>query len=287
MELTKDIGNRPDDGLPKVVSSRTAAHCAALMYGTLNDIIWNGSQNFIEGQGTLTFIRYKGKLFGITNQHVVHRAMTAYANEEEIYVFVAALDHHKRMPRRPIAQFTQDHPDVPFDLAIFSLPPDFLDGSNKTPIEVEALDSQTIDLALSESQANDLDLSESPGNEENPKLLAVGFPGSQRKMADPKTMSHSLFHVVGPCEAESDRKMILRHSFEEEKPAHQFGGMSGGPIFQLHPDGSYDFKGIIFQGKGFGDVNKGEPVSKEFEIWGFPLTASILERACEIAGLKL
>ena len=116
--------------------------------------------------------------------------------------------------------------------------------------------------------------------------MAVGFPGSQRGMVDRYTMGHRLFHVVGRCERASDRKLILRESFEEEKPAHQFGGMSGGPIFSLSDNGNYEFRGIIFLGKGFGDVEEGDPPSKEFWIWGFPFSGDTLEKACAKAEFE-
>ena len=254
-------------GLSKEISRNTATHCAALMYGIMSDFIWKGSHNAIEDQGTITFVSYKNKLFGITNQHVVDKAIRAYVSQEDIYVFMAALQCHKHMPLRPIAQFTPDDPDLPFDLAIFPLPPDFLEGSNKTPIDLEMTQLQPMD--------------------EGSQGLAVGFPGSQRRMADQNTMSHRLFHVVGRCEGVSDRKLIFKYAFEEEKPAYKFGGMSGGPIFLLNEDGSYEFKGIIFQGKGFGDINEGEPISKEFWIWGFPFSSATLERSCERVGFQI
>jgi hypothetical protein len=252
--------------IPKEISQATAAHCAALLYGTLSNFIWEGSHNFIEGQGTLTFVKYKGHLFGITNQHVVAQATEAYANQSEYYVFVAALEHHTRVPSLPIMRFTQDDADFPFDLAIFLLPSNFLEGSKKVPLDLDKYPSAPLQV--------------------DSRVLAVGFPGSQRKLANPRTSAHGLFHVVSTCISTSDRKIILSDTFNEEQIPHRFGGMSGGPMFSFGDEGGYEFQGILFLGKGFGDVDDNEAIGKEIWIWGFPFSGSMLERACVRAGFE-
>ncbi|HET6431694.1 hypothetical protein [Dyella sp.] len=255
-----------DTKLPREISRPTASHCAALFYGTLSNLIWKGSDNFIEGQGTLTFLRYKGHLFGVTNEHVVKKAIDAYEDKTDQYVFLVALQKHEQIRAMPIARFTQDDPHVPFDLAIFRLPECFLDGSDKTPINL----NQSTPILLA------------PGS----KGLAVGFPGSHRKVVSPQTMSHRLFHVVATCHGISDRKIILQDAFDQPGPEHRFGGMSGGPVFALTGDHNYEFQGILFEGRGFGDVGPDDLPGTENWIWAFPFSGELLERACEGSGLE-
>ncbi|MGA7437253.1 MAG: hypothetical protein WBW32_03885 [Luteibacter sp.] len=251
--------------LPPEISRPTASHCAALFYGTLPNLIWKGSDTFIEGQGTLTFLRYKDHLFGVTNEHVIKKAMDAYETKTKEYVFLVALRKHTQIRSMPIARFTQDNPDLPLDLAVFHLPRYFLDGSDKIPI--------------------DLNQSNLPLLGPGAKALAVGFPGSQREAVGPQTMSHRLFHVVATCQGISDRKIILQDAFDQQGPEHKFGGMSGGPVFALTGDHRYEFQGIVFEGRGFGDVGPDDPPGTENWIWAFPFCGELLERACEGRGI--
>lgn len=250
--------------LSPTISKVTTKHCAALMYGTVSDLIWKGSDGFIESQGTLTFVKLKGRLFGLTNQHVVHQATTAYAEKSGWYVFIAALKRHTHVPGMPIAQFTQTHPDFPFDLAVFSLPIDFLEGSEKRPI--------------------DLDLPPPANLKEGAIGLAVGFPGHCREKIGADTLAHRLFHVVGTCLSSSDRKIVLFNKFERECEPHRFGGMSGGPIFSLGDDDSCCFQGILFEGRGSGDVATDEPTGQDFWIYGFPVSGSMITQALDSVG---
>ena len=50
----------------------TKRHAAALFFGEIADLIWKGSGRYIQAQGTITFIRYRNRCFGVTNDHVYH-----------------------------------------------------------------------------------------------------------------------------------------------------------------------------------------------------------------------
>ena len=243
--------------LSRNISEASSKHCAALFFNDLAEVLTKGSADTIDGQGTMTFLNYHDRCFGVTNQHVLGDYVRPTSNK----VFHLALQKHIPIPGRLLFKSTKDNPDFPFDIAVFLLDEEEIIANGKIPINLE---SKYEPIAEFEQG------------------MAVGFPGIERQIRSGMTMAHPLYHVVAKCISVSDRQMILH----EESPPPQskeisFGGMSGGAVFRLTEDESYSFTGIIFEGRGFADNEEGTP---ENEIWlyGFPLSGEMFEQALDV-----
>ena len=62
--------------------------------------------------------------------------------------------------------------------------------------------------------------------------------------------------------------------------------MSGDLVFVLTCDDGYEFRAILLEGLGFGDIGTYEPPGIENWIWVFPFSEEYLERACEEVELS-
>jgi len=243
--------------LSKEISKALAKRCAALFFNDLLEVFLKGSAGTIDGQGTMTFLRYRDRCFGVTNQHV----LGDYVRPTKEKVFHVALRKHIPIPGRLLFKSTKDNPDFPFDFAVFLLDESQIINGGKFPINLEA---------------------EYTPMAEHEQGLAIGFPGIERHIRDGLTMAHPLYHVVAKCVSASDRQIVLH----EELPPPcdkviRFGGMSGGPIFRLNGNECYSFAGIMFEGRGFADTEEGV---SENEIWvyGFPLSNDMFDHALEV-----
>ena len=79
--------------LPRL-SYKTAKHVVTIFHANPIELVAEGSPNCIKGrQGTLSLIGYRGCCFGITNQHVVDKAIK---KQHEFYV---ALGRHRPTAR--------------------------------------------------------------------------------------------------------------------------------------------------------------------------------------------
>lgn len=243
--------------LSKETSKASAKHCAALFFNDILEVFLKGSADTIDGQGTMTFINYHDRCFGVTNQHV----LTDYVRPTKEKAFHIALRNHIPIPGRLLFKSTKDNPDFPFDIAVFLLEENKIIKGGKIPINLEA---------------------EYAPMAEQEQGLAIGFPAIERHVKDGLTMAHPLYHVVAKCISASDRQIILH---EELLPPQdrviRFGGMSGGPIFRFNESESYSFTGIMFEGRGFADNENG---LSENEIWiyGFPLSNDMFDHALEV-----
>lgn len=243
--------------LSKEISKESAKHCAPLFFNNLLEVILKGSSNTIDGQGTMTFIRYRNRCFGVTNQHV----LGDYVRPTKEKVFHVALRKHIPIPGRLLFKSTKENPDFPYDITVFLLDENQIINGGKIPINLEA---------------------EYKPIAEQEQGLIVGFPGVERHIKDGLLMAHPLYHVVAKCVSSSDLNIILY----EELPSPRdreicFGGMSGGPIFQLNGNKCYSFTGIMYEGLWRTDDKKG--ISKN-AIWvnGFPFSSEMLDQALEI-----
>lgn len=181
-------------------------------------------------RGTITFVEYRGGCYGITNQHVI-----ASAEGQE---FRLSLHGAVPLPGRLLMTSARDNPDLPLDIALFSLERDAIIRGGKEPYPLRE-DTGPV--------------------REGSSLLAVGYPG-----ADP-------IYVTGTCIGASDRRIILHDGLSEDMRRTSFGGMSGGPIFALEEDGIFKLVGIIYQGRGLGDG------AEDVWIYGFPVNRDLME----------
>lgn len=249
---------------------KTKRHCAAFFYGlSYGDIYFRntGDDYILKGQqGTLTFIEYEGECYAITNQHVIGESWQERLKKKSLML---ALDTHKFWGISPIfvsppkekrnRLYYPTH--FPKDIAIFP----FSNGrknllqANKTPIVLQD--------TIPEFATDEI-------------VLAVGFPGEERKNISGKTCAHTLAHVFGTLKSASEYSLIIQDENPERDKNISFGGMSGGPIFKINEDdGSYNFIGINYEGKGFKRKNQlnHDEVGNDIWIFGFPLSGNLLQ----------
>jgi Trypsin-like peptidase domain len=234
----------------QAIRKATKQHVAALMYGEIGDLIWQGSGRYIKAQGTITFIRYRNRCFGVTNEHVYP------GKASRTSVWHIALKEHQPLRARPLFTSTRTNADYPFDIALFELDEEVISRGGKIPIE----------------------LAEDAVLEEGDLLLAVGFPGAERKIFEEQTL-HGLYHVGATAIGFSDRTIQLYEELSDSKSqTWNFGGMSGGPIFKVKPN-SYSLAGIIFDAAE-------TPPPNTIHIEGFPFGPAQLELAFQVFGLN-
>jgi hypothetical protein len=244
--------------LPRAITAPTAKHAAAFFHANLLDVMRKGSAESIKAQGTMTFLNYRGKCLGVTNQHVIGE-YTWPAIEK---VFHLALSKHTPLSGRLLFSSTQENHDYPYDVAVFLIPEEVVISGGKIPINLE---SEYQELCADQM------------------ALAVGFPGIERKKKNDLQMEHPLYHVTATCRLASDRKLILQDEATPRKSMTRFGGMSGGPIFRLVDGGGYRFSGILFEGRGFSDTDESRD-SSEIWVYGFPFGPHQVDRGLELFG---
>ena len=245
--MTTDLGQL------HLLRKATKRHSAALFYGEIADLLWKGSAEYIEAQGTITFIRYRNRCFGITNHHVYDAATSRTA------VWHIALNSHQPFLTKPLFTSTKEKPDYPFDIAVYELDEGLIRRGGKIPHDLGC------DAVLAQGD----------------HLLAVGFPGCERKILDEQTsIQHGLYYVVASAAGLSDRNIELYEELSDVKATiWHVGGMSGGPIFQVTSETSYTLAGIIYEAQK-------HPRPNTIYIRGFPFGPTQLELGFRIHGLS-
>jgi len=229
--------------------AKTNPYCAAILFGGFSEVVLSGSAKSIEGQGTMTFARYRDRFFGFTNEHV----LADLPDNRGDRVWHLALSSHIALALPPIARTRPDNQDAPFDLAIFELSADVVRAvvrGGKAFVDVPDV-----------SRLSDGD-----------DAVAIGFPGGARRIHG-RFMVHPTFLVAATCANSSDRTIVMHQELPDEKRTLLFGGMSGGPIFRL-TETSIEFSGIIVQGSG---PNERRSDDREVWIWGIPITQCVVE----------
>lgn len=111
-------------------------------------------------------------------------------------------------------------------------------------------------------------------------VLSVGYPGEEREAVSKETCGHRLAHVFGTVRSVSDRLIIIQDINPKRDKDISFGGMSGGPIFKFdEKNGSYEFIGLNYEGKGFKRKNIHDEIEFGDDIWiyGFPLYGQLFQ----------
>lgn len=245
----------------------TKRHCDALFYAwSFGEIYFrNQGDDYITEQGTLTFVEYNNECYAITNQHVIGENWQERIEKESLML---ALDTHKfwgispifiSPPKDKINIFYPAH--FPRDIAIFpfSNTRNKLTNANKTPILLRD--------NIPEIKPDEI-------------VLVVGFPGGERENISETTCGHRLAHVFGTVRSVTETSIIIQDNNPTRDKDISFGGMSGGPIFKINEnDGSYQFVGISYEGKGFKRKNEHneEEIGDDIWVYGFPLCGRLLE----------
>ncbi|WP_395317248.1 hypothetical protein [Variovorax sp. UC74_104] len=238
--------------LSKMLTSSTKRHIAPIFRVDPVKASLYGTKGAVQEQGTITFVKYQGKCFGLTNQHVIGDVNRPRADA----AFMLALDRHTPLPGRLIFSSTPKDTDFPFDLAVFLLDEESITRGGKVFIELT---------------------NESCPVQESSKYLAVGYPGALRTETGAQS-THPIFHIVITAMLSSDRKLV----FQDEVPATDFemsfGGISGGAIFDVGEDEKYSIVGIIFQGRGHDDEVEERGSCSDIWVYGVPIDTRLFDR---------
>lgn len=253
--------------LNSILLKETKRHCAAFFYAWSFGQIYfrNPGDDYIKEQGTLTFVEHNNECYAITNQHVIGKNWQERLKKESLML---ALDTHKLWGVSPVfVSPPKDEINIlypthfPKDIAVFpfSNNKNKLINANKTPI---LLQEQVPEIKPDEI------------------VLVVGFPGGERENISETTCGHQLAHVFGTVRSVSENSIIIQDNNPTRDKDISFGGMSGGPIFKVNEDdGSYQFIGISYEGKGFKRKNEfdEEEIGDDIWVYGFPLSGRVLE----------
>jgi hypothetical protein len=208
-------------------------------------------------QGSMTLISYRGYCLGLTCKHVIGDWEGPGDNER----IELALSRQVHVPGRLIFSSPNEPVGEPRDLAVFLLLESRITKLGKTP---HLMAPGATSLVKGEF------------------ALAIGFPGHIRRKVR-NVIQFPAYHVSARCELASDRNIILRDCSEPAKDQRiVFGGVSGGPIFRVKEDDSYELLGITVEGRGHHESvdnkNATEAVPNEFWIYGIPITTDWLDK---------
>lgn len=219
--------------LDKVCSKMHQHH--APFWGTYapNLFFRKNGEDYVGVQGTMTFISYDGRCFGLTCDHVLKNAIS-HIGEDYIVWMIGTLTRDSVLPKESLIFRGGDN----FDLAIFELPCDFISRGNKKPLTIHP---NRYNTKIGEET-----------------LLICGYPGEYRYQ-NPNNKSqrvHELSRIVLTCHMQNDSHYYLENTFKpenilagstgEEGIAVFMGGISGGGLYRLETDSdSYSLVGII------------------------------------------
>lgn len=238
--------------LSKALTAATKRHIAPIFRVDPVKVAIYGTRGAIQDQGTITFVKYKGKCFGLTNQHVIGDVTRPRANA----AFMLALKKQTPLPGRLIFWSTPKDTDFPFDLAVFLLDEESITRGGKTFVELT---------------------NESCPVLESHKYLAVGYPGALRTENSAQSV-HPMFHIVITSLLSSDRKLVFHDEVPPSKFEMSFGGLSGGAIFDVEDDDTYSIAGIIFEGRGHDDEVNERGSATDIWVYGVPLDTRLIDR---------
>jgi len=220
---------------------KASIHCAALVI--TEDVISsdNGMPSFAQPSeelrsGTITFVKYKEKFYGITCWHVIEiyrkyleEPGNKYSHSLRTMVngFYVVLD-----------RFIKPKPDLgmsEIDIAIRELNPDHLIAIGKVPYDLD-------------------------NNKEAPPKIdfgyAVGFPETMKKKVNENSLGHQIsmpqVEILAEINGMPNNRFSLNSELPERPVQEDYSGMSGGPIF-WSTEHEYGIFGIIYEG-GIGSV---------------------------------
>lgn len=206
--------------------------------------------------GTLTFVKSEGRVFGITCWHVIEHFRKklqesgnqfSHSMRTMVNGFYVVLDRFIR----PEPQFG----DPPIDIAVRELNPDLLSTIGK-----EAID---LDLLLDPPQSLE-------------HGLGVGFPETMKykKMEDNAGYRVSMpqVEILAEIGGLPTRRFTLFSELAEKPVQTDYSGMSGGPIF-WSTENTFGIFGIIYEGGVGSELSEGRTVY----LYGELATPSIIK----------
>jgi hypothetical protein len=232
------------DGL----SENPSKHCAALVVteNVLKNI--NGWPHFAQPSddlrnGTLTFIKTNGRVYGITCWHVIQHFREQLSQSGNLHShsmrtmvngFYVVLDRFIR----PEPQFG----DPPLDIAVRELDPDLVSAIGKVPIDLDIQPKMQSYIRYG---------------------YAVGFPETMKykRMEDQSGYRISMPHVEILAEINGlpTRRFALFSELNDKPSQTDYSGMSGGPIFWSTKE-DYGIFGIVYEGGVGSELSDGKSV---------------------------
>lgn len=218
----------PLHALPATLAAATKKHVAPLFRVDPWRFVSDGSHAELSagrGQGTMTFVTYRDRCFGLTNEHAL----------EDGRAYALALETHTPLPGRLVYRSDRGDLECPFDVALFELDEDCIRRGGKIPLPVpEHPPVDTLERTC----------------------LAVGYPSALRR-ADPAAPHsvHGLYHIVLPSAGSNARTIMLAGRVPDVPGGVACGGISGGAIMLLHSEADYELLGIVHEGNASGTTD--------------------------------
>jgi hypothetical protein len=217
----------------------TSIHCTTL---AVSETLIKEGENVKVGQpdensrnGTLTFVKSNGKVYGITCWHVVEylRILLAESGDDHSHsLFTMSPRPYMVMDRFIRPQSLTEYHEL--DVVIREVHPDMVKGIGKEPIDI---DTQLM-----------------PGKVEFG--VAVGFPEGlkyvKEKMSKEfkQVISMPTVSILAEIDSMPEGRFNLYSEFDEPHLHDSYSGMSGGPIFWNRPD-AYGIFGITYEASKF------------------------------------
>lgn len=226
----------PNYPLADKLKQNAAIHCAtlAITQDVKTGIGWPVLAQPDEAlrNGTLTFIKFDGRTYGITCQHVVqhYRDVLAASAETGSHTMRTMLNGFHVVQDRfvqPSAQFGDSAPDI----AIREINADLVAHIGKEAIDIDSL------KVIPENIRH---------------AYAVGFPEGLKYNKDSDVsgyhrVSMPQVEILAELQRCPDRRFTMCSDLEKPAPDIGYSGMSGGPIF-WSTDDDYGILGIIYEG---------------------------------------
>lgn len=193
-----------------------------------------------KANATITYIKHRGVLYGITCAHVFHhqfdesgsikKVLTVWGDRQAYHFGHWAADGYQSHFR--LLKNNHD-PSAALDIAIIRLPAPFsglhMKKKKKVPI--------------------DLDSWEEPNWSSISTLMVSGFPTEHKEQTDTHVAANFL-QVVAEItrEINADADKFLLASTLPAQNNYFFSGMSGGPVYCINSDNTLTAVGIVFEG---------------------------------------
>lgn len=246
----------------------------------LSDPFMCGGHDVEKANGTITFLRYCGEVYGVTCAHVFHQQiangkwLTLHGIERYVYQLGSFTPSGYQSNFRPLRS------DSGFggpDIAIAHL------GKSIEQIHFPRKNKSAIDL----------DAWSSPSWTEIYIPAAFGYPTEHKTQSDDYLQAPLVGVAANVTRriSEHDESFLLASSLPDEN-TYYFSGMSGGPVYHVPETGSEPILiGIVYEGSPGSSAEWEARDSQAFltkndiQIWAHTLTPMIFKQWLRLANL--
>jgi|SRR6056297_300495 len=231
-----------------VLMENASIHCATLVI--TENVISGGSglPSFAQPSeqlrsGTITFVNYKNRVYGITCWHVIEiyrdflrNSGSDFSHSMRTMVngFYMVLDRFIRP--EPVTGMAE------IDIAIREINPDHVKAIGKIPFDLDNEPTPPSDIKHG---------------------YAVGFPENMKKKVNVDSFGHQIsmpqVKILAEVNGMPNNRFSLNSELPERPEQENYSGMSGGPIF-WSTDNEYGIFGIIYEGGVGSELASGKSV---------------------------